>query len=86
MSGRTRLPPASSRCVAESVAGDTPSRVSRASSRVDDRHVVAEQRVHLRDALGRAGPRALGGGGLAQERDGGGGGVRRGVQNDLKVI
>ena len=33
VSGRTRLPPASSRCVAESVAGETPSRVSRASSR-----------------------------------------------------
>jgi hypothetical protein len=51
---------------------------------VDQRQVVAEERVHLGDAVGGPRPRPLGGGGLAKERDGGGCGGY--VQNYLKVI
>ena len=48
---------------------------------VDDRHVGPEQRVHLREAVHGS---TAGSFGVEQGTDGDRGGVRRGVQKDLK--
>ena len=54
--GPDALSPASSRWVAESVPGEAPSRGHPRELGVDQRHILAQQRVHLLDALAPRAP------------------------------